>query len=596
MAIEYLDGIRLYRSITAGLKRVVSRQDYLNHINVYPIPDSDTGTNMACTLLSIEDGIQESVHSNVHRMSMAIADSALDGARGNSGAILAQFFVGFADALQDLSTINTVQFAQAIEKARNYAYEALVHPQEGTILTVMSDWVKKIRHFSEKVADFRSLTAIALEQAQVSLQETPQKLEVLAKAGVVDAGAQGFVDMLEGIQDYINDGTLTPASFARSLEQTQAAIAATEKFRYCTECIITGTAIRHRPLQERLISCGNSLVLAGTKTKAKVHIHTNDPKSVFTICQEFGQVTAEKADDMIQQQRDARQEDGSIAVIVDSGCDLPEDILEKLNIHVIPVRLNFGNAHYVDKVTLTNEEFWQEVATNPVHPKTSQPTPGDFRRQYQFLSTHYQAAVSIHLPANLSGTLQSALAASRILSDFPIQILDSRNGSVGMGLIAMRTAEAIRAGKDLDKVAQITHQAIANTKIYIGLDTLDYVVKGGRVSPSVKKIADLLRINPILTFSDGGVTSIGKTYGRRKKINKFKSFVAQHLPSDKPFRVGLAHTKAVTAAREWEAELVEQLGQDKVILTEIGPALGVHAGPGALVAAIQILEDDLADE
>jgi DegV family protein with EDD domain len=596
MAIEYLDGIRLYRSITAGLKRVVSRQDYLNHINVYPVPDSDTGTNMAYTLLAIEEGIQDRIHSHIHCMSMAIADSALDGARGNSGAILAQFFVGFADALQDLPAIDTRQFAQAVKTAKDYAYEALVHPQEGTILTVMSDWAEILQSLSNKVDDFRSLTLTALEQARTSLAETPRKLEILAKAGVVDAGAQGFVDMLEGIQDYINDGTLTPASIARHREQEKKSAGTNDRYRFCTECMITGPAIPRRALQERLITHGGSLVLAGTKTKVKVHIHTNDPKGIFALCREFGHVTGEKADDMRQQQRDARQEDGSIAVIVDSGCDLPEEILESLNIHVIPVRLNFGDAHYVDKVTLTIDEFWEELATNPIHPKTSQPTPGDFRRQYQFLSTHYQSAVSLHLPANLSGTMQSALAAARNLNDFPIQVLDSKNGSIGMGLIAMRAAEAIRAGKDFETVIRITRQAIANTTIYIGLDTLEYVVKGGRVAPSKRKIADFLHINPILTFSEGGVTTLAKTFGRKRKVQKFKSFVESRFPKDRPFRVGLAHTLVEPLARQWETELVEQLGRERVIFTEVSPALGVHAGPGALVAALQILEDDLSNE
>ena len=129
---------------------------------------------------------------------------------------------------------------------------------------------------------------------------------------------------------------------------------------------------------------GDSLIIAGAKHKAKVHIHTDKPNTIFEICQSFGEISNDKADDMIQQQKDAHKQNKRIALVVDSTADLPDNILEKWNIHAVPVRLNFGDKHYIDKVTLTSEEFWDELQNNPIHPKTSQPYPGDFRRQYQF--------------------------------------------------------------------------------------------------------------------------------------------------------------------------------------------------------------------
>ena len=206
MAIEYIDGIRLYKSIAAGLRRVVSRQEYLNKINVFPVPDGDTGTNMAYTLTSIEEGIQNNAYSDIKKMSMAIADSALDGARGNSGAILAQFFVGFADGIKDVKKINTKEFSQAISHAKDYSYDALIKPREGTILSVIRSWSESLESLSEKSNDFSTMLSSGLINAQKALEDTPKQLEVLAKAGVLDAGAQGFVDMLSGIQEFIESG------------------------------------------------------------------------------------------------------------------------------------------------------------------------------------------------------------------------------------------------------------------------------------------------------------------------------------------------------------------------------------------------------
>ncbi|MDP7465932.1 MAG: DegV family protein, partial [Candidatus Marinimicrobia bacterium] len=160
------------------------------------------------------------------------------------------------------------------------------------------------------------------------------------------------------------------------------------EFRYCTECLINGENIEHKKIREALQVSGDSLVIAGSKIKTKVHIHVNKPADVFKICTNFGTVSGEKADDMWQQQEDAQgYKSKGVAIVTDSGADIPEDI--DLDIHTVPVRYNFGEIAYVDKLSQTPEEFYNELATNPEHPQTSQPTPGDFRRQYQFLQTHY---------------------------------------------------------------------------------------------------------------------------------------------------------------------------------------------------------------
>ena len=593
MAIEYIDGIRLYRSITAGLRRVVSRQEYLNKINVFPVPDGDTGTNMAYTLTSIEDGIQNNAYSDIKKMSMKIADSALDGARGNSGAILAQFFVGFADGIKDVKKLNTAEFSQAIAHAKNYSYDALTKPREGTILSVIGGWSESLETSSKISNDFLSILSTGLIAAQKALDNTPNQLEVLAKAGVLDAGAQGFVDMLSGIQEFIESGSITEAELKIIEELEEVATTTNEKFRYCTECIILGENIPRRLLQERLMDLGNSIVLAGTKIKAKVHIHSDDPHSVFSLCKEYGSIKGEKTDDMIKQQADAHSSHSTTAIIVDSGCDLPDELIDNMNIHVIPVRLNFGDTHYVDKVSLTSDEFWKELEKNPMHPQTSQPSPGDFRRQYQFLSSHYESAVSIHLPEALSGTYQSALTAARSLSSFPVNILDSFSGSIGTGLIAMRTAEAIIEGKNLDEINIIAKQAIENTQLYVGLNTLDNIVKGGRISPTVKKIANFFKINPYLAFKKEGLKPVGLSFGNKNKSKKFRKFVENKIPQNKKVRVGISHAQMNTFVDDWRKDLIRKFGDDNVIITDVGPALGVHAGPKVLCFAIQILNDDL---
>ncbi len=594
MGIEYLDGIRLYRVITAGLQRILTREEYLNKINVFPVPDGDTGTNMVYTLTTIKDGIHQKVHSDIYQMSVAIADSALDGARGNAGSILAQFLVGLSEGINKNTKLNTEQFAAAVEVGKQYAYQALLNPVEGTILSVINDWSDALKKLSERITDFRSLLKEALKKANKSLADTPKKLKVLAEAGVVDAGGQGFVDLLEGIQDYITSGKITAAKPVKISSEKIEKISFKSKYRYCAECIIKGHNINRIKLRDNLMSFGDSLIIAGSKHKAKVHIHTNDPKQVFEICGVVGELVGVKADDMVEQQKDARAEHKSIALLVDSTADLPDNIIDDNNIHVIPVRLSFGEKHYIDKTTLTIEEFWAELKTNPNHPKTSQPTPGDFRRQYQFLSTHYESAISIHLPPAVSGTYQSAVTASKTLNNFPINIVDANNVSIATGLIAVRAAEAINANKSFDEVKSITNQAIANTKIYILLETLEFLVRGGRLTKSKRRIADLIQARPILSLSgEGKIDSVGKIIGRKNRYDKFLRFIMKKIPTDAQYRIGIVHGDNPAQAKQLAKYFSNIIGDNNVFLSQLGPALGTHAGPGAIAVAIQSLKDAL---
>jgi len=589
MSIEYLDGIRLYRVLSAGLQRVLEREDYLNKINVFPVPDADTGTNMAYTLSEIKNDIQQNIRSNIADMSDLIADSALDGARGNAGSILAQFLVGLAEGLNNRTKVTTKQFAEAAIVGKQYAYQALINPVEGTILTVITDWSDALLRLSDKYSDFVEILERALKIAEKSLKDTPKKLKVLAKAGVVDAGGQGFVDLLSGIQEFISKGKIRKIIIPRILKPIVKEIEFNEKYRYCTECVISGENINRIKIKDQLMTLGDSLIIAGSKHKAKIHIHTDKPKTVFEICRSFGIVSKDKADDMLQQQKDAHKQHKRIAIVVDSTADLPESILEEKNIHVVPVRLNFGDKHYIDKVTITSEEFWDELQNNPKHPKTSQPTPGDFRRQYQFLATHYESAISIHLPAVTSGTMQSALTASKTLTTFPTTVIDSNSLSIGIGLTAIRAAEAIESNKTRDEIIDEISNSIKSTKFYVLLHTLEYIVRGGRISKSKKTIADLLHAYPILTVDETGkIVTDGKLFGKKNLWDRFIKYVDKKIPANSQYRIGIAHGNCEQRARKFEKHYIDKIGKESVFFSEIGPGLGTHAGTNAIGLAVQI--------
>jgi DegV family protein with EDD domain len=568
----------------------------INKINVFPVPDGDTGTNLALTLQAVLVALRTNPELHAGQLLTRVADAALDGARGNSGAILAQFLLGVGDRAAQSPALTPGQFAEALETGAAYARESLAEPREGTILTVIGDFADAASAAAKGARDFRSLFSEALAAARVSLEATPEKLEILRRSNVVDAGALGFVELVAGMTDYLETG-IVPADDAAiqliSDDETAAGSQVDLEHRYCTECTITGEAIDRRKLREEASTLGSSLVVAGTRNKVRLHIHTNEPPRLFSLAARFGAVGGEKADDMQRQQEMAHHASGRrVAVVTDSAADLPESVLEALDIHVVPVRVHFGTQSYLDKVGLSSEEFFRLLATSPVHPKTSQPPPGDFRRAFEFLGSHYQAVVYVGLMSRVSGTFQSAeTAVSRARTRARILTHDSGTAALGQGLIVMRAAEVAAEGGDAEAVRNAAIAAGRLTRTWGSLVTLEFAVRGGRVPGWIKPIADLLRLVPILMVRPDGSLGIGGVlFGRSKPYRRYGKLLRRRLDPARRWRIGISHANVPQGAAEVREALAAGLPRAEFLpIIPLGTALGVHGGPGCIVVAAQEL-------
>ena len=343
---NYIDGDALADALISGIHRVISEQEYLNYINVFPVADGDTGTNLSLSLGSALEVLGRSGEKHLGTLLASIADALLDGARGNSGAIVAQFFQGMSDSAGELSRFTTYTFSNAISLGSEYAHDALSKPREGTILSVISAFENSIADQLKAVRDceFPSLMTVAVERSDTALARTTQQLDVLRKAGVVDAGAKGFVALIGGMNEYINHGRIADEPDLSVLRDNDLGIAMAgsaddSEYRFCTECLVTGTDIDRRKLRESLSVLGDSLVLAGTKRKAKIHVHVNEPEEVFDIGRLYGEVSAEKADDMHRQTHASHDTGKKFAVITDSAADIADEDMERLDIHIVPCRI-----------------------------------------------------------------------------------------------------------------------------------------------------------------------------------------------------------------------------------------------------------------
>ena len=594
IAIGYLDGRRLSRGVIAGARFVADRAEPLNKINVFPVPDGDTGTNVASTLQKIAAGLSRVRQRHVREMSRVLADEAVGGARGNSGAILAQFFCGFWEGLPDHPRISTRDFGAAVVRAAESAYSAIARPVEGTILTVIRDWSRHVFRRASDVPDFADLLPESLQEAKKSLENTPKQMKVLEKAGVVDAGAQAFVYLIEGIVRYLRDAARRALPEAPPEEVRAAIFDKTPEsilFRFCTEALLEGDGIDRGELRRQAALLGDSIVIAGGANKVRIHVHTNEPEKLFEVVGRFAEVAQTKVEDMHAQHatRFDKNRGERVGVVTDSTCDLPPALFDELNIGMVPVRVVFGSENYLDRVTITPTEFYARFAVTDQAPGTSQPPPADFTQVYRNLATHAGSIVSIHLSAAVSGTYQAALVGARSVENTRFVHVDSRSVSVALGLIVRKAAEAAASGKPAEEVARIAQDAAARARLFIAVPTLEHLVRGGRVSPMRGLLANLLGLLPVLTISpEGKAEAAGKARGferaRRKMMSLLYEVADRENPAERLF--GVAHCDAPALAEELARQIRDRYPETDVLIVECGPALGAHGGPGAVAVAV----------
>jgi DegV family protein with EDD domain len=602
--IAYLDGERLRRLLVAGIARVVADRGHLDRINVFPVPDGDTGTNLALTLSAVAERLAVPGPDHAGAVLLAAADAALDGARGNSGAIFAQFFQGLAASLGDRARLLPADLARGLADADAAARGALAEPREGTVLTVMRAAATAVAPGRlPPDADFVAFGGAVLVAGRAALAGTRDTLDALRAAAVEDAGALGLVLLFEGAADALRPGSAPPVVAADAElplrahlghDGPHAGAGADAGQRFCTEAVVTGSAVDVTALRAALAAAGSSVVVVGGVGKARLHVHVDDPEQAFAIARRFGTLSGEKADDMTRQARVLRTAGQRVAIVADSGADLPDALWDEFGIHLVPLRVQFGARSFLDKAGLTAAEFFAELARNPDHPKTSQPPPGDYRRAYELLASHFEHVVCVSLTARLSGTHQAALAAAGRMADpGRITVVDSRNLSVGAGLVALAAAEAARAGGDAAAVVAAAEAARATTRAYGYLPDLRFAVRGGRIRRPWSWLAGRLPLAFVIAADGaGGLGVRGAAWAGGDPVPALLGPLRRDARRDaRPgtrYRVAIAHGNAPDVAARLATACRAALDvAGDVLVTELGPAFGVHGGPGTVAVGVQ---------
>jgi len=579
MEVMTLKGNDIYFAFLAGARKLISEKKHLNKINVFPVPDGDTGSNMSFLMQTI---INEAIPSeNLSDTVESIANAALNGSRGNSGIIFAEFFNGLYERLKGKAQAKIEDFKEAVKHAIQKAYQAIMNPVEGTILTVL----RKAFEITGKHENFNSYFKTSLAQAKIALAETTEQLEVLKKNGVVDAGAEGFTAFLEGINYYLESG-VTDIPVHEEIEDASIDIhdmVVTE--RYCTEALLINVNRTSQDIKMIFKDFGSSLIVSGRSEKMRIHIHTDNPDKFFYKLREYGTVLEQKIDDMIRQQQSISLKHPTIGLVTDSIADIPQKLMDKYHIHLLPMHLLVDDVSYLDRLSVSTETFYELLKTAKSF-SSAQPDKKTIERTLDFLSDHYESIIVITVADKLSGTYGAITQYAK--TNKKITVFDSKQNSGAEGLIVLEAAKKIWEESSINEVLRHITDVRDKTKIYVSVKTLKYMVRQGRVGKATGILAKILNLKPVISLDkDGGGLIKEKAFSLRKNEKQILALL-QKAPVKEYVMV---HSLEPARANKLAQKIETLLGMKPLYTTMISPIVAMNAGIGAVGVACTFTEE-----
>ncbi|MBI5814351.1 MAG: DegV family EDD domain-containing protein [Nitrospinae bacterium] len=484
----HIDGKAFKDLFKAGAHRVAVSRDYLNSINVFPVPDGDTGSNMAETLTNAAECLETVDDSSLASVLETLSTKLRMEAKGNSGVILSEFFYGMFLKLKQEERVHPERFVEALTNGKDMAYAALAEPKEGTILTIIRKASDRLHHAKEDMRDMIHTVERLVESARLAVEETKGEMEVLKKNKVVDSGAHGFLLFWEGalgcMKGEIDASTiLKPIKRIFTTEQKEDI-----KYRFCTEALVKGEGMDRTVARAELSKMGDSLIVTGDGSILKVHVHTNDPQAVFALLGAMGTLVKTKADDMIAQntQKAANEKKAAVRVLTDSTCDLDLELMEEKEIEMAPLRVMFGEETLRDRVDITVDEFYERLQRSPILPRTSLPAAADFMQGYEHIAPYCEKILAVYLSSTLSGTWQAGRKRGEEFGGDKVVAYDSGQASMAMGLMTLEAANMAEKGEPLDKIIARLDEIKGKVSTYFTVDTLEFLAKNGRIGLAKK--------------------------------------------------------------------------------------------------------------
>jgi DegV family protein with EDD domain len=557
---------KVYLGIISGAREVMQHKSQLNQINVFPVADGDTGSNLYSTMKSI---INKSEKKESLKSTMAsVADAALEGARGNSGIIFAQFFQGISDGIKgDEFTSDELIFASDV--AVQYAYEAVEQPVEGTILTIMKVFSDSLKEYCKDglITGLES----AYEKVIKAVDHTTEQLKVLKKSSVVDSGAKGFQVFLKGfILGLKGQYVLHEEEEVDFIEHIHDD---TFNYRYCTEALVKDCSEDLKLLLEDL---GDSLIVAGSKRKKRIHIHTDQPKLVFNRLSKLSIILEQKVDDMQRQHAMVHHRKHNRVIVTDSIADLPQAIVDDEQVYVLPLNLLIGEENYLDKLTISNERVLDLAHLKPT---SSLPSEKEVSNMINYLQSYYDEIFILSVSSHLSGTFQ-LLKKYADQSD-NVHVLDTLQNSVAQGVLVNQAIDYLNKEIKTSQFLGEIKKDIDHSRILVSVDSIDPMVASGRLSVNAGHIVKKVGIKPIVTLNNGQGAIAGIGMSRKQAISKLVKKVHKLHKSNNLKRLAIAYVDDKDKAEELK-KTFDDLKIPVDYLVQTSSIIANGAGRGAL--------------
>ncbi len=582
MKFDVIDGKKLYSFVVSGARNLIVNEHNLNKINVFPVADGDTGTNLALTMRTVLSNAKSQDRADVTMDS--IAKVAVENAYGNSGMIFAQYLNGLAMGLQNKESISKDEFVEVVENAVSYAYQAVSSPKEGTILTVMKQWAEDMR--SNMAEEFETLFEKSVHSAKDVVDQTKFKLKVLMENNVVDTGAKGFLFFIEGILHYIKTGKLEDNDFkAAELDDVVEIRPDTNvgENRYCSQFLIrTEKPVEY--FKGLLSNKGDSLVVTQKDDYVQVHLHTPSPEQIMSVLVKEGTVTNHKVDDMQLQANLMHAPLSKIAIVTDSIADLPKEFVDKHQITVIPLNLIVESTVYLDKVTMTPDNFYQFLDDYKMNPTSAQATPEVLERAFSAVLKNADAMIGIFVSSKMSGTYNNI---SRVISKMNVEgkkiaLIDSKVNSVAEGMLVMEAAKLREQGASFKDIVEQIEAKIAKTHIYVSVKDLKYMIRGGRVSKVQGIVLSKLKLKPVISIDPEGKGAIyAKTLSVKSAEKAILKKIKKDMEESKIEKYSMVYADDPTIMEEFVGKVEKIIGKKPEYVESISPIVGLNAGNGA---------------
>jgi len=579
------------KMMLASSRKIVSHQEEINKINVWPVADKDTGYNLAATLLGIEGVINQREYGSILELTRDIKEGAMVNARGNAGMIFTGYLIRFLEQIKSLDKVDGIKLSIAMRKGTKAAYRSIFNPVEGTILDVMKAAGERAYEVAKKEVSGTVNIIKILEESQkagkLALDATKEKLEVFKQNNVVDAGGLGFLKILEAWLESLKQ--IIPSAENNERPGT-AELKSEERLEYQYDVVFQIRKIKTAELEklkEELGLLGNSIDILESEDRIKIHIHSNFPEKIKEKIVNFG-ISEWKVEDMAEQIRKI-SEKKPLGLVVEEVADLPKEFLEKNGIIEIPFLTRFPDGEILKKENLF-KKLEEGVKTGRPLPTASAPSFKDFLLVYQRALDRFEEILVITLSSKLSGAYSSArIARSMVKEKKRISVFDCFSAEAGEGLAAFKIQELISQGKEKQEILEILKSFCLQIKIFGGLKDFTYLVRSGRFYlPEI--LAKIISFFPkigvwfLFGIKEGKVRFFGIRFG--KDLVRILISEVEKNQKGKDVNIAVVYGKDPKEALRLKKELEKRKNSRILFLSQVSSAVGIYTGPQVLIVGM----------